>query len=75
MVTPRRISGYAAGMADATSQLHPTPHLWLEQHGEEAVPKAREMVALLREKNDANGADAWLQLIVAIEEIRRGAAA
>jgi hypothetical protein len=43
-------------------------HLWLEQHGEEAVPKAREMAAALRDKGDVDGADLWLRVIVAIED-------
>jgi hypothetical protein len=43
-------------------------HLWLEQHGEKAVPKAREMAAALRDRGDVEGADLWLRVIVAIED-------
>ncbi len=43
-------------------------HLWLEQHGDAAVPKAREMAAALRDKGDVDGADLWLRVIVAIED-------
>jgi hypothetical protein len=43
-------------------------NLWLEQHGEAAVPKAREMAAALRDQGDVDGADLWLRVIVAIED-------
>lgn len=34
--------------------------LWIQQHGESATAKAREMVESMRRKGDAEGADTWL---------------
>jgi len=45
--------------------------LWLELHGENAIAEARIMAAEMRAKGDRNGADTWLQIIVAIEELQR----
>jgi hypothetical protein len=47
--------------------------LWLELHGENAIAEARIMAAEMRAKGDTDGADTWLQIIVAIEELRRTA--
>ena len=47
--------------------------LFLELHGEEAVTKARDMVRTMRERGDNDGADRWLQIIVAIESQQRRA--
>jgi hypothetical protein len=41
-------------------------HLWIDQHGDAATAKAREMVAQMRAKGDADGADTWLRIIAAI---------
>ena len=41
--------------------------LFLDLHGEEAIPRARDMVRTMRERGDNDGADAWLRIIVAIE--------
>jgi hypothetical protein len=35
-------------------------------HGDDATAKAREKVEKMRSKGDANGADTWLRIIVAI---------
>ena len=51
------------GVIDAAS-------LWLELHCDEAVPEARKMAATLQAKGDLDGADAWLRIIVVIEEMR-----
>lgn len=39
---------------------------WKERHGDDAVTKAREMVEQMRRKRDAESADTWLRIIVAI---------
>jgi len=44
--------------------------LFLELHGDEAVPEARKMVASMRERGDTEGADIWLRIIIAIEEMQ-----
>jgi len=44
-------------------------HLWIQQHGDQATAKAREMVEEMRRKGDAEGADTWLRIIVAIGEL------
>ena len=41
-------------------------HQWIAQHGDRATAKAREMVDEMRRKGDAEGADTWLRIIVAI---------
>jgi hypothetical protein len=43
-----------------------TAHLWIQQHGDNATTKAREMVEKMRRRGDADGADVWLRIIVAI---------
>jgi hypothetical protein len=47
-------------------------NLHLDQHGGEAVAKAREMVRTMKRHGAHDGADAWLRIIVAIETMRRG---
>ena len=46
--------------------IHRSAHLWIQRHGEQATAKAREMVEKMRRKGDADGADTWLRIIVAI---------
>lgn len=46
--------------------IHRTAHQWIAQHGDKARAKAREMVEQMRAKGDAEGADTWLRIIVAI---------
>ena len=41
-------------------------HLWIQQHGDNATRKAREMVEKMRRRGDTEGADTWLRIIVAI---------
>jgi hypothetical protein len=43
-----------------------TAQLWIQQHGDNAMAKAREMVEKMRRRGDADEADAWLRIIVAI---------
>jgi hypothetical protein len=46
--------------------IHRAAHLWIQQHGNRATAMAREMVEQMRLKGDAEGADTWLRIIVAI---------
>lgn len=46
-------------------------YLWLERYGAAAVAEARSRAAALRGNGDVAGADSWLRLIVAIEEMTR----
>jgi len=57
----------------ANLDTHNSAQLFLELHGDEAVPEARKMVASMRERGDTDGADIWLQIIIAIEELQRQA--
>jgi hypothetical protein len=50
-----------------------TATTWLELHGENAIPDARRMAAEMRARGDLDGADTWLRIIVAIEELERHA--
>ena len=47
-------------------------NLHLDQHGEQAVTKAREMVRIMKGRGDHDGADTWLRIIVALEAMQRG---
>jgi hypothetical protein len=47
--------------------IHCAAHLWIQQHGEQAVAKAREMVGA---KGDADGTDTGLRIIVPIGTLR-----
>jgi hypothetical protein len=44
--------------------------LWLELHGDAAIPEARRMAASMRERGDLDSADTWLRIIVALDEMR-----
>jgi hypothetical protein len=41
-------------------------HVLIQQHGDDATAKARQKVDKMRRKRDADGADVWLRIIVAI---------
>ncbi len=41
-------------------------HQWIQLHGDDAIAKARAMVEAMRAKGDAEGADTWLRIIVAV---------
>jgi hypothetical protein len=41
-------------------------HLLIQQHGDDARAKARQKVDEMRRRGDADGADVWLRIIVAI---------
>ena len=49
--------------------------MWLELHGDSAIPEARRLTTELRAKGDLDGADRWLKIIVAIEDMRQHAQA
>ncbi len=38
----------------------------IQQHGENATAKARERIEQMRPRGDAEGADHWLRIVVAI---------
>ena len=44
--------------------------LWLELHGDAAIPEARKMAGSMRERGDLDSADTWLRIIVALDEMR-----
>ena len=46
--------------------IHRAAHLLIAEWGDQATAKAREMVETMRQKGDAEGADTWLRIIVAI---------
>jgi hypothetical protein len=59
---------FTAGDAMPVSDLdiNRSAHLWIQQHGDQALAKAREMVEAMRRKGDEEGADTWLRIIAAI---------
>lgn len=50
--------------------IYRSANLWLAQHGEEAIPKARELAVGFQVKGDLDGSDTWVRIIVAIETMR-----
>jgi hypothetical protein len=48
-----------------------TARTFIEQHGREAVARARERVVALQAKGDMMGADIWLRVIVAVGEMQK----
>lgn len=50
--------------------IHRSARLWHELHGDGAVLKAREVVQAMQNAGDRDGTDAWLRIIVAIDELR-----
>lgn len=59
------------GTAASDADIRRTARLWLERHGAQAVAEARGRAGALRRAGDIAGADAWLRLIVAMEEMTR----
>jgi hypothetical protein len=57
---------YLGRMPVSDLEIARSAHQWISLHGENAVAKAREMVEAMRDKGDAEGADMWLRIIVAI---------
>jgi hypothetical protein len=53
-------------MSVSDLDIYRAAHQWIAQHGEQATAKAREKVEEMRRKGDAEGADTWLRIIVAI---------
>jgi hypothetical protein len=53
-------------MPPSDHDIQRTAHLWVQQHGDKATAKAREKVEKMRRRGDAEGADVWLRIIVAI---------
>ena len=47
-------------------------NLHLDQHGDQAVAKAREMARTMKRRGDHDGAGTWLRIIVALEAMKRG---
>jgi hypothetical protein len=64
-------SGIFVAVPESDDEVTRIARLWLERHGDEAVPLARDMAAELKESGDDNGADMWLRVISAIEEMRK----
>jgi len=56
-------------MPVSDAEIRRAAHAWIQQHGDDATAKAREMVETLRRRGDHDGADTWLRIIVAIGEL------
>ncbi len=59
-------------MAVSDLDIFRSANLHLDQHGDQAVAKAREMVRTMKRRGDHDGADTWLRIIVALEVMQRG---
>jgi hypothetical protein len=44
-------------------------NLWIQQHGDAALARARQRVEGMRRKGDEKGEDTWVRIIVAITEL------
>jgi len=53
-------------MAVSDFDIYRSAHLLIQQHGDQATTKARQMVEAMRLKGNAESADTWLRIIVAI---------
>jgi hypothetical protein len=53
-------------MPSSDLDINHTAHLWIQRHGDEATARARRRVEEMRRRGDADGADVWLRIIVAI---------
>ena len=53
-------------MPSSDLDINRAAHLLIQQHGDAATAKARERVEEMRRRGDAEGADTWLRIIVAI---------
>jgi hypothetical protein len=58
-------------MSASDDVIRRTAKLWLEQHGDKALNKARDIVVGLQAVGDVGAADEWLRIILAIEELRQ----
>ena len=61
-------------MVVSDPDIHRAARLHLERHVDDAVTKACDMVRNLKARGDNEAADTWLQIIVEIEVLQRGAA-
>ena len=52
--------------------VHQTAHLFVRLHGDGAAERARKMAEIMRCKGDNEGADTWLRVMVAIDELGNG---
>ena len=53
-------------MAASDADIERTAHLWIQEHGDAALAKARAMVEKMRRRGDKDGAETWLRIIDAI---------
>jgi chorismate synthase len=49
--------------------IHRAAHSLIQQHGDNAMAKAREMVEKMRRRGDADGAGVWLHIIGVIDTL------
>jgi hypothetical protein len=56
-------------MRSSDLEINHYAHLFIQQHGDQATARAREMVEKMRKIGDQEGADMWLRVIVAIGEL------
>jgi hypothetical protein len=53
-------------MAPSDLDVQHQAQTWIQRHGDAAMAKARAMVEEMRRRGDADGADVWLRVIVAL---------
>jgi hypothetical protein len=47
--------------------IHLAAYLLIRQHGDKAMARGREKIEEMRRRDDAEAADTWLRIIVAVE--------
>jgi hypothetical protein len=53
-------------MTETDIEIFRSANLFVELRGDDAVAKARDIVRMMRERRDNDGADKWLRIIIAI---------
>ena len=54
-----------------SSEISRLARLWLENHGDDAVALARDMIAELEASGNDADAEMWRRIVVAIEKLRK----
>jgi hypothetical protein len=49
--------------------IHRFAHLFIQLHGQKATAKAREMAERMRHKGDHDGADTWVRITEAMDQL------
>lgn len=57
-------------MQTSDDEVQRLARLWFERHGEAALSLARDMASEMQQSGNLGGADMWLRVIVALQDLR-----